>query len=130
MTRIIVLVAFLCMLPPAFAEPAPFDPPPGATINVAKLSPIEAFVNAEIASGVLCRFSSRKRAVTTISSRFSASAPAANDVPGKSVMQADVPAAIAASFSARCTDNSTIEFIRMNKPLGIKRCCVCGTQTV
>src|SRR5579871_5418511 len=52
MTRITAsLIALLLVLPPASAEPAPFGPPPGASINVAKLAPIEAFVNAEIAKG-------------------------------------------------------------------------------
>jgi CubicO group peptidase (beta-lactamase class C family) len=52
MTRIAAsFIALLLTLPTASAEPAPFGPPPGATINVAKLAPIEAFVNAEIAKG-------------------------------------------------------------------------------
>jgi CubicO group peptidase (beta-lactamase class C family) len=52
MTRITAsFIALLLTLPPAFAEPSQFGPPPGATINVAKLAPIGAFVNAEIANG-------------------------------------------------------------------------------
>src|SRR5689334_3366867 len=52
MTRIAAsFIALLLTLPTASAEPAPFGPPPGATINVAKLAPIEAFVNAEVAKG-------------------------------------------------------------------------------
>ena len=45
------LIALSFALSPAFAEPAPFGPPPGATVNVAKLAPIEAFVNGEVAKG-------------------------------------------------------------------------------
>jgi CubicO group peptidase (beta-lactamase class C family) len=52
MTRIAPsLIVLSLALSPAFAEPAPFGPPPGATVNVAKLAPIEAFVNGEIAKG-------------------------------------------------------------------------------
>jgi CubicO group peptidase (beta-lactamase class C family) len=52
MIRIVAsLVALLFALQPAFAEPTSFGPPPGATVNVAKLAPIEAFVNGEVAKG-------------------------------------------------------------------------------
>ncbi|HEX2364026.1 MAG TPA: serine hydrolase domain-containing protein [Bradyrhizobium sp.] len=53
MTRItaplIVLLAALAPAP-ALAETAPFGPPPGATIAVQKLAPIEDFLNGEIAA--------------------------------------------------------------------------------
>lgn len=53
MTRITAcFIALMLALPPALAGgPAPFGPPPGATINVAKLASIEPFVNAEVAKG-------------------------------------------------------------------------------
>src|ERR1700748_268935 len=52
MTRTAVsIVTLLFALPPAFAGSAPFGPPPGATVNVEKLAPIEAFVNGEVAKG-------------------------------------------------------------------------------
>jgi CubicO group peptidase (beta-lactamase class C family) len=53
MTRItaplFVLLAALAPAP-ALAETAPFGPPPGATIAVQKLAPIEDFLNGEIAA--------------------------------------------------------------------------------
>jgi CubicO group peptidase (beta-lactamase class C family) len=55
MTRITIsLFALFAVAPlaaPALAETAPFGPPPGATIAVAKLAPIESFVNGQIAAG-------------------------------------------------------------------------------
>lgn len=52
MTRTAVSAIVLSLtLQTAFAEPAAFGPPPGATVNVAKLAPIAAFVNAEIGKG-------------------------------------------------------------------------------
>src|ERR1700758_4435913 len=35
----------------AYADGVPVGPPPGATLSVAKLAPIEAFVNGEVAAG-------------------------------------------------------------------------------
>jgi CubicO group peptidase (beta-lactamase class C family) len=55
MTRITVsLLALFAALAPAassLAEPAAFDPPPGAKIVVEKLAPIADFVNGEVAAG-------------------------------------------------------------------------------
>ena len=53
MTRITApLIVLLAALAPApsLAETAPFGPPPGATIAVQKLAPIEDFLNGEIAA--------------------------------------------------------------------------------
>src|ERR1700738_2535199 len=54
MTRITIpslaLFALASLAVPAFAEPVAFGPLPGAAINVAKLAPIEAFVDSEGAS--------------------------------------------------------------------------------
>jgi len=46
----VLLVAF-ALAGPAWAETPPFRPPPGARLVVEKLSPIEDFVNGEIAAG-------------------------------------------------------------------------------
>ena len=54
MTRIAApLLVLFAALPvaSALAETAPFGPPPGATIAVHKLAPIEGFLNGEIAAG-------------------------------------------------------------------------------
>src|SRR6202034_2506006 len=56
MTRIAasILVCFtaLSLATSALAEPvSPFDPPPGAKLAVEKLSPIDDFVNGEVAAG-------------------------------------------------------------------------------
>jgi hypothetical protein len=56
MTRIAVpLFVSLAALPlaSALAETAPFGRPPGATIAVQKLAPIDGFVNGEIAAGTI-----------------------------------------------------------------------------
>src|SRR5690349_15697626 len=48
---IFVLLAALVLAGSARAEMPPFGPPPGATLAVEKLGPIEDFVNGEIAAG-------------------------------------------------------------------------------
>src|ERR1700751_4214084 len=52
-----ISLSFLALLAAAFAadfahaDGVPVGPPPGATLSVAKLAPIEAFVNGEVAAG-------------------------------------------------------------------------------
>jgi CubicO group peptidase (beta-lactamase class C family) len=48
---IVSLPALFLSANPAQADGAPFGPPPGATLAVEKLAPIEAFVNGEVEAG-------------------------------------------------------------------------------
>src|SRR5947207_1291738 len=48
---IFVMLAAFALASTALAETAPFRPPPGATIAVHKLAPIEGFLNGEITAG-------------------------------------------------------------------------------
>ena len=47
----LTLLAAISMADLAWADGAPFGPPPGATLSAAKLAPIEDFVNGEVAAG-------------------------------------------------------------------------------
>ena len=47
----LTLLAAISMADLAWADGAPFGPPPGATLSATKLAPIEDFVNGEVAAG-------------------------------------------------------------------------------
>src|SRR6516165_7404103 len=47
----LTLLAAISMADLAWADGAPFGPPPGATLSAAKLAPIVDFVNGEVAAG-------------------------------------------------------------------------------